>query len=552
MRTLAEPFVVAAPAGVRISTRLFTSGVDDEVLTALGKHLGHLAGSDLARRCAIGEDPQDAKHRTKRKRDLTSQCSARWAGTITARSDEAFALARRNLYAEARTLRTRINRINKRAALPTWEYEKKVEKTNKTASGKKKRLRGYATKNERYQKLRRRNILQGRLAKVQTQIESKTASVCKGGVALARNRHYLQEAGLTEQQWREEWESRRLFISANGSADEAWGNVTIRVHPADGWCEIKLPDALAHLSNRPHGRYRLSCDVRFPYKADEWAERVSSGSVRYDIDFDPSKSRWHLSASWAVTPPEPAKLEDLRSGKLLGVDLNRDHLAAWVLDCSGNPLGAPTTIPMVLTGPTATRDGHLRQAISEIIRLAKAEGCAAMVVEDLDFADARKRGKEDRNRGRWGKRNRNTTLTIPTAKARERLSAMAANGEMAVIAVDPAWSSVWGAQYWQKPLSTKVNKVSRHDSAAVVLGRRGLGLSARRRIRRDRNAPVDASRPDRAVAESYQFHPGNTPDSRQTGNSPTSKGVRAVRRDLGPEAATDYTVGDQADQDRSG
>ena len=309
--------------------------------------------------------------------------------------------------------------------------------------------------------------------------------------------------------------------------------------------------------------------MRFPYKADEWSERVSSGSVRYDIDFDPLKSRWHLSASWAVAPAKTARLEDLRSGKVLGVDLNRDHLAAWVLDCSGNPLGAPAAVPMMLTGPTSTRDGRLRQAISEIIRLAKAEGCAAIVVEDLDFADARTRGKEDRNRGRWGKRNRNATLAIPTAKARERLSAMSANAAMAVIAVDPAWSSAWGAQHWQTPLSTKADKISRHHSAAVVLGRRGLGLSARRRRRCDRHAPEDASRREelsgfRAVAESCQSHPaieGDTPSGpgpRQKGNPPLSGGARAVRRNLRPEAATDrarmtpWQTGDQADQDRSG
>ena len=77
-------------------------------------------------------------------------------------------------------------------------------------------------------------------------------------------------------------------------------------------------------------------------------------------------------------------------------------------------------------GPTSTGDGHLRQASSEIIGLAKAEGCVAIIVEDLDYADASTRGKEDRNGGRWGKRNRNATLTIPTAKLRDRLSAMVA------------------------------------------------------------------------------------------------------------------------------
>ena len=37
------------------------------------------------------------------------------------------------------------------------------------------------------------------------------------------------------------------------------GNETIRWHPDEGWLEIKLPAPLAHLANRPHGRYRLSC-----------------------------------------------------------------------------------------------------------------------------------------------------------------------------------------------------------------------------------------------------------------------------------------------------
>jgi hypothetical protein len=39
---------------------------------------------------------------------------------------------------------------------------------------------------------------------------------------------------------------------------------TGRWHPDEGWAEIKLPVPLAHLANRPHGRYRLSCPVAFP------------------------------------------------------------------------------------------------------------------------------------------------------------------------------------------------------------------------------------------------------------------------------------------------
>src|SRR6266545_4266598 len=50
---------------------------------------------------------------------------------------------------------------------------------------------------------------------------------------------------------------------ADGEAAKPLGNETIRVHPEQGWVELKLPAPLAYLANRPHGRYRLSCPVQF-------------------------------------------------------------------------------------------------------------------------------------------------------------------------------------------------------------------------------------------------------------------------------------------------
>lgn len=54
LREIAAPFVAAAPAGARVRTRLRVSPRDAEVLWAVGRHLGSLAGRDLAARCAEG------------------------------------------------------------------------------------------------------------------------------------------------------------------------------------------------------------------------------------------------------------------------------------------------------------------------------------------------------------------------------------------------------------------------------------------------------------------------------------------------------------------
>jgi hypothetical protein len=128
--------------------------------------------------------------------------------------------------------------------------------------------------------------------------------------------------------------------------------------------------------------------------------------------------------------------------------------------------------------PATTRDGHLRHAITQLLDLAEAHGCRLVVLENLGFSEMRATGRE-----RYGsnKRFRRTVLGIPTARFRDRLVAMAARRGIAIVGVPAAYSSLWGAEHWQAPLSTQQHKVSRHTAAAVVLGRRALGHSARRR-----------------------------------------------------------------------
>jgi hypothetical protein len=60
---------------------------------------------------------------------------------------------------------------------------------------------------------------------------------------------------------------------------------------------------------------------------------------------------------------------------------------------------------------------------------------------------------------------------------------MAANHEITVVALDPAWTSRWGAAHWRWPLQARYpnHQITRHHAACVVLGRRALGMTARRR-----------------------------------------------------------------------
>jgi hypothetical protein len=472
LRELAAPFTVAAPSGARIRDRVRVTAADAEVLRLVGKHLGHHQRADLARRVEIGKVAVKDNQRARRKRELTKQSSSRMAGSMTRASEDQYQLSLRCLYDDASSLRRAVRTITRRLAVP--------------CGSKKGKARGYKDQAERFSKQRRLQALQGRLALVEQRIAAGRPSIVVGGRRLAKVRHSLEKAQLTEDQWCERWDAERLFLTADGESGAPFGNYTITVDPNDGSVTIVLPEPLRHLANAPRGRYRLGCTVQFSHRRDEWLDRVSANrAVRYDFVHDPVRGRWYLDASWGADTAVLPTPEEIRSfgERTIGIDLNADHLAAYVLDEHGNPIGQPQTIPLDLTGPASQRDGRLRDAISRLIALARHNDCAGIVVENLDFDDARATGRERMGRGGRGKKFRKTVAGIPTARFRERLRGMAFHAGLVVIAVDPAHTSIWGERYWKTPLQQQntAPTVTRHHGAAVAIGRRGLGHRIRRR-----------------------------------------------------------------------
>ncbi|WP_308310895.1 hypothetical protein [Streptomyces sp. GbtcB6] len=472
LRVLAAPFTVAAPSGARIRDRLKgLTAADVKVLRLVGEHLGRHQRADLAVRVRTGNVPVQQTGRAGRKKQLTAVSSSRWAGAMTRASEDQYQLSMRCLIDERAGLRRRIRTIGQRLGVTCGQRHGGV--------------RGYADRAERWQKQRHLSKLQARLAVVEKQIDQERPSITAGGSRLARARHHLADAGLTEVDWRKRWDAARLFLTADGESGAPHGNYTITVDAEDGSVTLVLPEPLRYLANAPRGRYRLACTVTFHHRRPEWLDRVSANrAVRYDIVHNPARDRWYLDASWSTSTSVVPTLEDIRASgtRMLAVDLNADHLAAIVLDPHGNPVGEPHTIPLELTGPTTTRDGRLRAAITRLIAIAREHSCAAIVVENLGFADARWTGRETMGRGRRGKTFRRTVAQIPTARFRERLRGMAYHQGLNVIAVDPAYTSIWGEKYWKGPLQQQTKTtVTRHHGASVAIGRRGLGHRIRRR-----------------------------------------------------------------------
>jgi IS605 OrfB family transposase len=399
--------------------------------------------------------------------------------------------------------------------------------------GRGRRCHGYRSANERFAKTRRLAVLRSRLAAAEEALAAGRPSITVGGKRLWRNRNHLEAAELSVEQWRARWDAARMFLTADGETGKAGGNETIRVDEA-GRLRIKVPAALTAQFG---SHLQIAAPVGFSHRGGEWSARVAvRRAVRYDISYDPVKGRWYLDASWKHdVVAELPSLGDLRTGPVLGVDLNADHLACWVLDASGNPVGAPFSIPVETAGlPASRRDGRVRAAITALLDLAERQNCSAVVVENLDFADSRATGRDTLGRGQRGKRFRRTVAGIPTGKFRSRLTSMAARRGIAVIGVDPAYTSKWGAQHWATPLQQQTSDpVTRHHAAAAAIGRRGLGLAIRRRPAGPRNGQRTATgtppaRPDHPPGH-VGWHGSPGPPTRPPRGVPVHRRTPATR-----------------------
>jgi IS605 OrfB family transposase len=492
--------VVAPGAGVSVRTRLRLDPDERALLDAIGAHLTRARNTDLAA-ARRGEKAND------RYKVLVERFGihSRYAGTICVDNDAATRAAKEHLWRHRAGLRRTVATLERRIAAPTRSSCGCGQRRGCDAC-----REGYATANERFQKQRRLASRVAELARVEGRLAAKDYPVVYGGRRLAGTRHHLEAAGLTETQWRTNWSRARHWFGCAGNTGKPGGNPCLTLTRGDGghWqLTVSVPKPVADQLGVPT-RVQLRHPIPLHHRSLELEERLEARSaVRLDLAPDTDnkgRRRTYLRIAWMRPGREAVELSAARAGGVVGVDLNADHLAATHLDRCGNPVGRPVRIPLTLTGaPTTTRDGRIRAAITAILEHAKATGATAIAVEDLDFADSKSREKFGRR-----KQFRHLIAGFPITQFKDRVVAMAATQGLAVIAVDPRYTSRYGGASWQRVLSTPTVVATRHEGASVAIGRRALGHGLTTRAGRPgspRQRPVphqrDGSRPRTRVGQ---------------------------------------------------
>lgn len=542
-RIIRPGYLAPLPPKLTTKTRVKGSIKDGEVLFAVAEELGRLYRTTLAARLNTGKRFDSKADFNSLQRDLTLSVPSRYSGTIALDVRQEYALAKRNTSAHRSLLRRRLENAKGREEILRM---RRIGSPLPTRLAKVKLSAGLTLDGARRQVER----LESRLRRVESELETGHFSVCKGSASLLRTRLHLDPSRFAgAEEWRREWQAERLYLACYGQMGAKWGNRLITID-SQGVCEIALPKdpRFKQYDNTGRGRYRLDARIDFSYQGAAWrAALAAREAIYYSFSYDPrvgrkgksGQGRWYLGATISTpTPPLPLaqSLPEARSGGVVAIDLNHGLLACRYVDANGNPASSVYDIELDWTGTHAKeRLTCLGQELTKLCQWARAKGVRALAVENLDFADLK--GK---------KRSRTTNQKlhgIPTAAFRHLLVAIAARHGLRVIACDPAYTSADGKHWADVGPQRQDYKLSRHQAAAICIGRRSLALALRRRsphpTRGSKQRLMSPGVGDGGSLRSdhLQGKPKRTKPPPSRGRPGDSAGARPTRRTTGPMRA---------------
>jgi IS605 OrfB family transposase len=243
---------------------------------------------------------------------------------------------------------------------------------------------------------------------------------------------------------KEEWQERRNGqLYSRGDRTKS-GNPNIRV----------VGDRL--LVNDPSSRGRwLEGRLFIPAK---WKPALDC----YDVRLLYRDGKFEVKVSWAE--PDTPKLPTVTGA--IGVDCNPDGVAVVEVTKNDNlkhhQYEQEQRIQFAGRGK---RDYDIKQLAVRVVDAAK-EARKPLVVEKLNFSpDSRKKGY---------RKFRRTKANFIYRQMIDAIKSRAARESIPLVEVQPAFTSVLGNLKYAKPYS-----LNRHTAAALVIGRRGMGMLER-------------------------------------------------------------------------
>ena len=321
-----------------------------------------------------------------------------------------------------------------------------------------------------HQKKRHVHILEEKVAKL---VGDPRIHLCFGGKKLFNEQFHPEGDGDSTRPWRashDEWlnawrRARSSEFVVLGSKDETsgcQGCTATLMDDGSSSLRLRLPSALTR-----SGRHVLIEGLRFAYGQQNIAAALLLGRA-LTYRFKREEKGWRVFVS---TSAEAPKIVTSRAVGAIGMDVNAGCLAVSEIDRYGN-LVRSRVIPCATYGKTSNqRKAVIGDGVKDIVTGALRAG-KPLVAEKLDFS--KKNAEIERtNPGRA-----RMISALAYAQIQGMLRAAAFRTGVEVIEVNPAFTSTIGAVNYAQRYGISV-----HQSAALVIARRGLGFSERPAMR---------------------------------------------------------------------
>jgi IS605 OrfB family transposase len=373
-----------------------------------------------------------------------------------------FGISARQFNSMAAELDGKIGSIKERRAGLIKEAEQRIAKARKV-------LKKALSPSKRHHKKRRLTTLQARLAGLKEDHVSGKVRLCFGSKKLFRAQFHPEDNGYaSHDEWLRGWQtarSRQFFVI--GSKDETAGcQSCVAAVAEDGsiTLRLRLPDALSE-----HGKYLTLRNIRFKHGQEAIVAAVGRNLSAKKTDWQAISYRflrddkgWRVFVTIAL--PEVKVISHKDSG-VIGVDINANHLAVTETDRFGNPIEF-VTVPCVTYGKTSEqRRDTIGKVVKQVVTFAIKRN-KPLGIEQLDF-QKRKAALEKES-----PRQARMLSALAYAQVQAIIRARAFDAGIEVCEVNPAYTSVIG----QYKFADRYG-MSRHNAAALVIGRRSSGFS---------------------------------------------------------------------------
>lgn len=302
-----------------------------------------------------------------------------------------------------------------------------------------------------------------KLKKLESDIANDRISICFGTKKLFYKQFRLKENGYkSHDEWKRDFQKARdsgMFFL--GRSEETCGNQICQIHESENGFKLVLLKDKPFRTDPNKLEFVEFDGLNFPFLTEELVRATNIQAVTCRLSR--KKNSWYLSASFSMD----IQTVTFADFGVTAIDFNSGFLEVIETNESGN-LVKIKHIPLNYHGKGNAGRSELMQVVAQIVKDSR-ESRKSIVIENLDFC--KKKSITLKAKGKKGKDYNRMIHQLDYGRYNEIIENSCMKYGVELIKTNAAYTSYIGKEKY-----APARKLTVHQAAALVIGRRGQGF----------------------------------------------------------------------------